>query len=130
MPLQSIALFPKGRKDAPPLAGMAFLPWQDGGVVLLQGKLPLEGMLVFLGDVISEQEFRKIQKMTWGDLQVSSILPLSGRQYHLLLRNIQQRGGLDVRHNEGKIVVQKFADEGTGTPFMARIFYGQMKLVH
>jgi hypothetical protein len=67
--------------------------------------------------------------MTWGDLQVSSILPISERQYHLLLRNIQQRGGLDVRHSEGKIVVQKFADEGTRTPFVARIFYGQIKLV-
>jgi hypothetical protein len=32
------------------------------------------------------------------------------------------------RKDEGKIVVQKFADEGTGTPFVARILYGQMKL--
>lgn len=128
MPLQSVSLVPKGNKNAPPLAGMAFLPWQDGGVVLLQGKLPLEGMLVFLAGVISGEEFRKIQKMTWGDLQVSNVLPISERQYHLLLRNIQQRGGLDVRRNDGKIVVQKFADEGTGTPFVARIFYGQMKL--
>jgi hypothetical protein len=128
MPLQSVALFPRGRTDAPPLAGMAFLPWQDGGVVMLQGKLPLEGMLVFLDGVISGEEFRKIQKMTWGDLQVSSVLPISAGQYHLLLRNIQQRGGLDVRSNEGQIIVQKFADEGMGTPFVARIFYGQIKL--
>jgi hypothetical protein len=128
MPLPSVALFPKGRKDAPPLATMAFLRWQDGGVVLLQGKLPLEGMLVFLSGIISRQEFRKIQKMTWGGLQVSSVLPISAHQYQMLLRNIQQRGGLDVRRNEGKIVVQKFADEGTGSPFMARIFFGQMKL--
>lgn len=47
--------------------------------MLLQGKLPLEGMLVFLGDAISGGEFRKIQKMTWGDLLVSSILPISER---------------------------------------------------
>jgi hypothetical protein len=127
MPLQSVALFRRGGKDAP-LAGMAFLPWQDGGVVLLQGKLPLEGMLVFLGGIISGEEFRKIQKMTWDDLQVSSVLPVSERQYQMLLRNIHQRGGIDVRRNEGKMVVQKLADEGTGTPFVARIFYGQMKL--
>ena len=74
-------------------------------------------------------QFNTVQIVTVnGDLQVSSILPISERQYQLMLRNIQQRGGLDVRRNEGKFVVQKFGDEGTGTPFMARIFYGQMKL--
>jgi hypothetical protein len=31
------------------LAALQFVPWQDGGVVLLTGKLPLEGLLVFLG---------------------------------------------------------------------------------
>jgi len=67
MPLHPSPYFPRAGRDALPLAGMAFLPWQDGGVVLLQGKLPLEGMLVFLGGVISDEEFRKIQKMTWGD---------------------------------------------------------------
>jgi len=31
------------------LSTVEFIPWQDGGVILLQGKLPLEGILIFLG---------------------------------------------------------------------------------
>lgn len=32
-----------------PLATLQFLPWQDGAAILLHGKLPLDGLLVFLG---------------------------------------------------------------------------------
>jgi hypothetical protein len=31
------------------LAAIQFLPWQDGGAILMRGDLPLEGLLVFLG---------------------------------------------------------------------------------
>jgi hypothetical protein len=126
LPPKSVALFPRGAKE--PLAAMCFIPWQDGGVILLQGKLPLEGMLLFLGGIIDGEAFRNIQKVTRKELQISSVLPIKERQYEMMLRNIQQRGGLDVKPNQGQLVVQKFADEGSGSPFMARIFYGQMKM--
>ena len=32
-----------------PLDLRSYLPWQDGGVLLLKGKLPLDGLMVFLG---------------------------------------------------------------------------------
>jgi hypothetical protein len=126
LPPKSFALFPCGAKE--PLAVMCFIPWQDGGVILLQGKLPLEGMLVFLGGIIDGEAFRNIQKVTRKALQISSVLPIKERQYGMMLRNIQQCGGLDVKPNRGQFVVQKFADEGSSSPFMARIFYGQMKM--
>jgi hypothetical protein len=66
--------------------------------------------------------------VTRNDLQISSVLPIRERQYGMLLRNIQQRGGLEVRPNQGQFVVQKFADEGSSSPFMARIFYAPMKM--
>ncbi|MDE1146941.1 MAG: hypothetical protein PW843_10005 [Azospirillaceae bacterium] len=126
MPPKSVALYPRGGKE--PLAAMCFVPWQYGGVVLLQGKLPLEGMLVFLSGIIDAEAFKTIRKVTRDKLQISSVLPIRESQYQAMLRNIQQRGGLDVKPNEGKFVVQKLADEGTGTPFMARVFYGLMKM--
>ena len=126
LPSKSVGLYPRGGKE--PLAAMSFLRWQDGGVVLLRGKLPLQGMLVFLGGVIDAEAFRKIRTMKPGDLQVSSVLPISEHQYRAMLRNIQQRGGLDVRPDEGKFVIQKFADEGASSPFMARVFYAPLKL--
>ena len=126
LPPKSVALVPRGSKDA--LATMCFIPWQDGGVILLQGKLPLEGMLIFLGGIINGEAFRRIQKVTRKELQISSVLPINERQYGMMLRNIQHRGGLDVKPNQGQFIVQKFADEGSSSPFMARIFYGQMKM--
>ena len=126
LPPRSVGLYPRDSKE--PLAAMAFLKWQDGGVVLLRGKLPLEGMLLFLGGVIDAGAFRKIRVMNSGDLQVSSVLPIGELQYRALLRNIQQRGGLDVRPDEGKFVIQKLADEGLSSPFMARVFFAPLKL--
>ena len=126
LPPKSVALFPRGAKE--PLADICFIPWQDGGVVLLQGKLPLEGMLVFLGGIIDNEAMRNIHTMTRNELQISSVLPIKARQFEMMLRNIQQRGGVDVRPNQGQFVVQKFADEGSTSPFMARIFYAPMKM--
>jgi hypothetical protein len=79
LPPRSVALFPRGATE--PLAAMCFIPWQDGGVILLQGKLPLEGMLVFLGGIIDGEAFRNIQKVTRKELQISSVLPIKERQY-------------------------------------------------
>ncbi|MFM0208312.1 hypothetical protein PQQ96_12945 [Paraburkholderia sediminicola] len=126
LPPKWVALIPPGAKE--PLAAMCFIPWQDGGVVLLQGKLPLEGMLLFLGGIIDGEPIRNIQKVIRNELQISSVLPIRERQYGMLLRNIQQRGGLEVKPNQGQFVVQKFADEGSSSPFMARIFYAPMKM--
>lgn len=126
MPPKSVALYPRSGKE--PLAAMCFIPWQDGGVVLLEGKIPLEGMLVFLGGLIDAEAFKAIRTVTRNNLQVSSVLPIRESQYRVMLRNIQQRGGLDVKPNDGKFIVQKFADEGSGTPFMARVFYGLMTM--
>lgn len=126
LPPKSVALYPPSAKE--PLGVMCFIPWQDGGVILLQGKLPLEGMLVFLGGIVDGEKLGKVQKVTRNDLQISTVLPIKERQYGMLLRNIQQRGGLEVRSTQQQVVVQKFADEGSSSPFMARIFYGQMKM--
>src|SRR5262249_27166686 len=30
------------------LSGLQFLPWQDGGAIISKGKLPLEGLIIFL----------------------------------------------------------------------------------
>jgi hypothetical protein len=126
LPPKYVGLYPRGSKE--PLAAIAFLKWQDGGVVLLRGKLPLEGMLTFLGGIIEREALRKICKMERDDLQFSSVLPITERQYLAMLRNIQQRGGLDVRPDNGRFVIHKFADEGSSSPFMARVFYAPMKL--
>lgn len=99
-----------------------FLPWQDGGVVLLRGKLPLEGLLVFLGkDALKG-------KITRNDLQISYVLPITQAHFDLLLYRIRTQSNLIVRNDKTEWVVQKFADEGSSSPFMARLFMGNLRL--
>jgi hypothetical protein len=104
------------------LSTIQFLPWQDGGVVLLRGKLPLEGLLVFLG-----KEALK-GKITRGDLQISYVLPIAAQDFTMLLQRIRMQSNLTVRNDPTQWVVQKFADEGSSSPFMARLFMGIMRL--
>ena len=107
------------------LAAVKFLKWQDGGVVLLSGKLPLEGILVFLG---SNAVLQKAGTIRRGDLQISHVLPITEKDFHGMLQQLQQRSNMIIRSDPGKFVVQKFADEGASSPFMARLFIGVLKL--
>lgn len=104
------------------LSTIQFLPWQAGGVVLLRGKLPLEGLLVFLG-----KEALK-GKIVRDGLQMSYVLPIKQADFNVLLRRIQAQSNMTVRTDPTQWIVQKFADEGSSSPFMARLFLGNLRL--
>jgi len=105
-----------------PMAAIRFLPWQDGAVIMLQGKVPLEGVLVFLGRPGMERIIRL------GDLQLSYVLPISKEEFLALLTRFTQRSNMTVVNDPGRLVMQKIADEGTETPFVARVMLGLMRL--
>ena len=107
------------------LAAVKFLKWQDGGVILLWGKLPLEGLMVFLGN---SAVLKKAGTIKHEGLQVSHVLPITEQDFHGMLQRFQQRSNMVIRSDPGKFVVQKLADEGASSPFMARLFYGVLKL--
>jgi hypothetical protein len=106
------------------LAALQFIKWQDGGVILLSGKLPLEGLLVFLGG----EAFKKAGTIKREGFQISHVLPIEEKNFHEMLQRIQQRSNMVVCNDPGKFVVQKFADEGASSPFMARLFIGAIDL--
>lgn len=106
------------------LAALKFLKWQDGGVIWLSGKLPLEGLLVFLGG----QALKKAGTIKREGFQLSHVLAIAERDFHEMLNQLQQRSNMVVRNDPGKFVVQKFADEGASSPFMARLFIGILDL--
>jgi hypothetical protein len=93
------------------LSTIQFLPWQDAGVVLLRGKLPLEGLLVFLG-----KEALK-GKITRDGLQISYVLPIAQSDFNVLLQRIQRQSNMRGRNDSTQWIVQKFADEGSSSPF-------------
>lgn len=106
------------------LAALQFLPWQDGGVVLLKGKLPLEGLLVFIG----KKAFDRGGIVKRGDTQLSYVTPITQADFQEMLARIQRQSNMTVRVDQTSFVVQKFADEGSRSPFMARLFLGVMQL--
>jgi hypothetical protein len=107
------------------LSYIQFVPWQDGGVVMLRGKLPLEGLLAFMGKEVIARAGKINQPP---DLQISYVLPIKGVDFQELLSRIQNQSNMRVLSDPTELVVKKFADEGSRTPFFARIFMGIARL--
>ena len=106
------------------LSTLQFLPWQDGGVVLLKGKLPLDGLLVYLGKKALERG--GIVKRADG--QISYVLPITHADFIQMIQRFQKQSNMIVKLDPTKYVVQKLADEGSSSPFWARLYYGNLCL--
>ena len=103
------------------LATIQFLPWQEGGAVMMTGKMPLEAIMVFLGKV----------GLTGGvirpnDTRISNVIPITAANFNEMLNRFQAQSNMVVK-DPGKWVIQKFADEGSTSPYMARLFMGIMR---
>lgn len=107
------------------LSTIQFLPWQDGGVVLLKGKLPLPGIMIFFGKKGIEKGGTVNRPP---DLQISYVVPVTAQDFREMLIQFQRRSNMVVKSGEGKFIIQKFADEGSTSPFMARVFMGIIRL--
>src|SRR5574337_1211848 len=107
------------------LSTIQFLPWQDGGAILLKGKLPLDSLLIFLG---GEALRRAGVVRRPPDTQISYVLPITQDDFKAMLIRIHQQSNMIVRPDQTKWVVQKVADEGTRSPFVARILLGEPRL--
>jgi hypothetical protein len=105
------------------LSHLEFITWQGGGAVRLIGKLPLEGLLVFLGPAAKEAQIIKRS-----DGAISSVLNIGLAEFNELLGKIQRQTNMNVKAEKPKWTVTKMADEGTTSPFMARIFLGILRL--
>jgi hypothetical protein len=106
------------------LSTIQFLPWQDGGVIVLKGKLPLEGLLVFFG----KEALMRAGTVKRPDAQISYVLPITEINFREMLGRLQRQSNMLVKKDPTKWVVEKFADEGSSSPFMARLFMGNMRL--
>jgi hypothetical protein len=105
------------------LSTVQFVPWQDGGVVILKGKLPLQGLLIFLG-VAGLRYGGSVKR---NDLQISNVLPINWVNFIGMLQQFQRQSNMVVKDSAVPMIVQKLADEGTTSPFIARVFYGPLR---
>lgn len=93
-------------------------------MVLLKGKLPLDGLLIFLGKNALERG--GIVKRADG--QISYVLPITQADFLQMLQSIQRQSNMVVKLDPSKFVVQKLADEGSSSPFIARLYLGNLRL--
>jgi hypothetical protein len=107
------------------LATLTYIPWQDGGVILLRGKLPLEGLLIFLG---REALMRGGVLQSGLQSQDSYVLPITQADFQIMMERLRKQSNMVVRQVQPKYVMEKVADEGTTTPFMSRVFMGMLQL--
>lgn len=110
--------------DGKALAAIQYLPWADGAAILLHGKLPLEGLLIFFGPKVAGRG--STVKIKEG--QISYVLPVTQTDFGEWLNRIQRQSNMRVKQDPGRFVVQKLADEGASSPYMARIFIGVLHL--
>lgn len=102
------------------LAKVQYLPWQDGGVVRVQGQLPIEAFLMLAGkDAVSEPIVR------FQGEQTSGVVPMSREQFKEMANRMARQSNLVIKPDRRpKMVIHKARDEGTSSPFVARIFLG------
>jgi hypothetical protein len=93
-------------------------------VFLLKGKLPLDGLLIFLGKKALERG--GIVKRADG--QISYVLPITQADFMQMLQRIQKQSNMVVKQDPTKFVIQKLADEGSSSPFITRLYFGSLRL--
>jgi len=105
------------------LAKMFYQPWQDGGLVILEGLLPLEALLIFAPTPVSNLTIK-----LKNDRQISSVLPMSFDDFKNFAERIGQRSNFTVRAQHQEFTIAHVSDEGTSTPFVARLWLTPLHL--
>jgi hypothetical protein len=106
------------------LCTLQFLPWQDGGVILLKGKPLLTPFLLFLG----KEALQRGGVVTRPEGEISYVLPIGEAGFRRMLDGIQKQSNMKVGADPSSLVLQKWMDEGTTTPLIARLYVGIFRL--
>lgn len=110
------------------LGSIQFQPWQDGGVLVVRGNFPIDMLLVFLRGIKPDINPKHLQSFRNPDLQVSFVLPITWHQFLQTLSLFERRSNMRVERHDPRLVVQRFGDEGTTSPFVARLMLGVLKI--
>lgn len=111
------------------LGSVQYQSWQDGGVFIVRGAFPLDPFLVFLNEIIPGLSATDLQYFRGSGVQVSYVLPVNQRQFFQTLSTFERRSSnISIQKETAKILVQKIGDEGTTSPFVARLMLGVMRI--
>lgn len=93
-----------------------YQPWQDGGVILTEGRLPIEAFLPLM-QIFTPMAFRPTPTRN-----LSAVLPLSLEDFRKAVEEIPRHCNLKVKLQKQQFTVGKLMDEGTSAPFVARLW--------
>jgi len=99
------------------LSRVQFVPWLGGAAIRVYGDLPLAPLVLLLGQMDPTP-----QQMKTPDGTISSILPIGRPQFELMLARFNLQSNVIIKREQPSWTVTKMADEGTSSPFMARLF--------
>jgi len=105
------------------LASMTYIPWQDGGVIRKKGKIPLIGLLVWF------TKGEPPRTMQVEDAELSMVLKVTRPEFEKWPATIERQSNmtatLEIPPPFEALDLQM---EGTGDPFIARVFLGLMEM--
>ncbi len=111
------------------LGSVQYQSWQDGGVFIVHGKFPLDMFFVFLKQVIPGLSVENFQYFRSSDVQVSYVLPINQEQFFQTLSIFERRSSnISIKRETAKILLQKIGDEGSSSPFIARLMLGVTRI--
>ncbi len=111
------------------LGSIRFLQWQNGSVIAMNGKFPLEPFLLFLREVVESLVPEQLQLFRHGKTQLSYVLPVTSKDFLQALTIFAQRSSnITLRQDDEKHLVQKVSDEGLSSKFVSRLIYGILTL--
>jgi hypothetical protein len=111
-------------QDGKLLSRVQFVPWLEGAAAIrVYGNLPLLPFIALLGKVNV-----RVHEMKTADGRISSILPISRAQFELMLSRMRQQSNFVVKPEQPSWTITKMADEGTSSPFMARLFLNVLRI--
>jgi hypothetical protein len=109
------------------LGSIQYRSWQDGGVFIVRGKFPIDPFFIFLNQVIPDLSAKDFQYFRGSDVQISYVLPVNHRQFYQTLTVFERRStNMSIQKETAKLFMQKIGDEGTSSPFVARLMLGLM----
>lgn len=115
-----------GKKE---LGSIQFRRWQDGGFLTVRGEFPIEPFLIFLRMQAPTIPPKDLQLIRRPSIQVSMVLPITENDFLRTLALFESRtSGVKIKKDTCKLLIQKFAGEGTSSPFYGRLMLGILKV--
>lgn len=111
------------------LGTIQYLPWQEGGVILVKGHFPLDIFYIFLKQIAPSLDLSKTGMIKRDGLQISYVLPINKTDFIRMIRLFEQRSSnMRVRTRPEQFIIQTIGNEGSSSPFVARFMPGMMRL--